>query len=506
MYQFFLSRHNKFGDNMAKNTSDYKNLLFSGNLEKDVSVFEEIFKKDVILRIKRIESANLKSALIYMDGMVDSIQLNESVIKPLLVMAPSSESTAEYIGTHILFARDVKFSPDYAKAIEGMLYGEAVLVIDGSLTALNIDAKGWRTRGIKEPENERILQGPREGFEEAALLNLAMLRRKLQTPDFCVEVQRIGKRTSTMVFICYLDSLASPKLIAELKKRLNKIDIDGVLDSNYLTEQIRDGKFSLFKTTGATERPDIVASRLLEGRVAIVVDGTPVVITVPYLFSENFQSDEDYYLNFLISSSGRLLRYICFFLAVTIPAFFIALTTFHKELLPTTLTIAIAQLRGGVPFSPLVECLVMIFVFEILKEAGLRMPQSLGHALSIVGGLVVGQAAVEARIISTPMLIVIALSGISGLMIPRLKSAVFYLRLILVILSSLFGLFGLISGLSLVIMHIISLTSFGTDYTVSLRRADFQSLKDTIFRSPWNMMKTRPDFNSNIVRQGENVK
>lgn len=488
---------------MSENTSYYKSFHFSGNLEKDISFFEDIFKKDAVLRIKRIENSHLKSALVYMDGMIDSIQLNEAVIKPLLVMPTATEISAEYIATNILFARDVKLSPDFGKAIEGMLYGEAVLVIDGCPTALNIDAKGWRTRGIKEPENERILQGPREGFEEAALLNLAMLRRKLQTPDLSIEMQRIGRRTSTMVFICYLDSLADPKLVEEVKRRLNRIDIDGILDSNYITEQIRDGKTSLFKTVGSTERPDTVASRLLEGRVALIVDGTPVVLTVPYLFSESFQSDEDYYLNFLVSSAGRILRYICFFLSITVPALFIALTTFHKDLLPTTLTIAIAQLRGGVPFSPLVECLIMIFVFEILREAGIRMPQGLGHALSIVGGLVVGQAAVEARIISTPMLIVIALSGISGLMVPRLKGAVFYLRLVLVFLSSLFGFFGLISGMSLIIMHIISLTSFGTDYTVSLRRADFQSLKDTIFRSPWSKMKTRPAFNTNIIRQRE---
>ena len=496
---------------MAVNTSDYSNIKFSGDLTQDVGLFEEIFKKDAVLRIKHIKNggaAPLNCALIYMDGMVDSLQLNEAVIKPLLVMPSKQASSidAEHIATHILFARDVKFSLDFSKAIEGMLYGEAVLLIDGSTTALNIDAKGWRTRGINEPQDERILQGPREGFEEAALLNLAMLRRRLQTPDLCIEMQRIGRRSNTMVFICYLGALADPKLIEEIKKRLQKINIDGVLDSNYLTEQIRDRRFSLFKTSGSTERPDTVAARLLEGRVALIVDGTPVVVTVPYLFSENFQSDEDYYLNFFVSSAGRVLRYICFFLAITVPALFIALTTFHKDLLPTTLAIAIAQLRGGVPFSPVVECFVMIFVFEILKEAGIRMPQNLGHALSIVGGLVVGQAAVEARIISTPLLIVIALSGISGLMVPRLKGAVFYLRLLLVFLSALFGLLGLLSGLCLIIMHIISLTSFGTDYTVSLRRADFQSLKDTLWRSPWGSMKTRPAFNQNIIRQGEDNK
>ncbi len=491
---------------MSGQTADYKNVVLSGRLLDDVALFKDIFKKDSVLRVKKLRTRgaiNDDCTLIYMDGMIDSNQLNESIIKPLLVMDSVNQNSnkLEHIEKQVLFARDVKIADNLAKMLEGLLYGEAVLLIDGSTQALTIDAKGWRTRGITEPSDERVLQGPREGFDEAALLNLAMIRRRLQTPDLCTEMLRVGRRSSTIVFICYLDSLADSETVNRVKKSISKIDIDGILDSNYITEQIRDNKYSLFKTVGTTERPDIVAAKLLEGRIAIVVDGTPVVLTVPYLFSESFQSDEDYYLNFLISSAGRMLRYICFFLSVSIPAIFIALSTFHKELLPTSLAIAVAQLRGGVPFSPFSECLIMIFVFEILKETGVRMPQSLGHALSIVGGLVVGQAAVEARIISTPMLIVIALSGIAGLMIPRLRGAVFYLRLAFVILAALFGLYGYIAGITVTVMHIISLTSFGTDYTVSLRKADFQSLKDTIWRAPWKFMKKRPQFNGNIVRQ-----
>jgi len=494
---------------MSAQTADYKNTGLSGVISEDIALFKEIFKKDSVLRIKEIKVRNfynnIDCALIYMDGMIDSDQLNEAIIKPLLLVKAQNESStiAEYIEKQVLFARDVKKSEDLSKMIEGLLYGEAVLIIDKSREALNIDAKGWRTRGITEPLDERVLQGPREGFDEAALLNLAMIRRKLQTPDLCTELLRVGRRSSTLVFICYLGALADEKIINDLKKRISKIDIDGILDSNYITEQIRDNKNSVFKTVGTTERPDVVAARLLEGRIAVVVDGTPVVLTVPYLFSENFQSDEDYYLNFLISSSNRMLRYICFFLSVSVPAIFIALSTFHKDLLPTSLAIAVAKLRGGVPFSPFSECIIMLFVFEILRETGVRMPQSLGHALSIVGGLVVGQAAVDARIISTPMLIVIALSAISGLMIPRLRGAVFYLRLIFVVLAALFGIYGYMVGLSVTLMHIISLTSFGTDYTVSLRKANFQTLKDTVWRAPWSYMKKRPLFNSNIVRQEE---
>lgn len=493
------------GDSVSGQTSDYKSIKLTGNLENDISIFKNIFKNDATFRTKTIKTTDqnpIECALIYIDGMVDSEQLNDAVIEPIVNGIPNTakNNLAECIETQVLYARDVKKSENIAQIIEGMLYGEAVILIDKSFTALNVDVKGWKTRGIQEPQDERVLQGPREGFEEAALLNLAMIRRKLQTPDLCFKMMRLGRRSGTLVFISYLDSLVDKNTLETLKKRLEKIDIDSILDSNYITEQIRDHKYSLFKTIGTTERPDTVASRLLEGRIALIVDGTPMVITLPYLFSENFQSDEDYYINYSAATVGRILRFICFFLAISIPALFIALVNFHTGLIPTTLAISILELRGGVPFSPFSECLIMIFVFEILRETGIRMPQSLGHALSIVGGLVVGQAAVDSRIISTPMLIIIALSGISGLMVPRLKSAVFYLRLILLFLSAFLGLYGYFLGIFITIMHIISLNSFGIDYTVSLRRADFQSLKDTIWRSPWPNMKLRPLFNRNIIR------
>ena len=490
---------------MSGQIENYENICLSGNLEEDLLLFRNIFKKDSVLRIKRLKVRNERSfeaVLIFMDGMVNSEQLNVSVVKPLLARDEKSNlPLSSYISQQILYACDVKEKEKLSDLLDGLLYGETVVLLSGSAKALLIDCKGWDTRGISEPEDEKILQGPREGFLEAALLNLAMLRRKLQTPDFAAELLRVGRRSNTRVYVCYLDSLADKETVKEIKKRIKSINIDGILDSNYITEQIKDNKYSLFKTSGSTERPDIVAARLLEGRIAVMVDGSPVVVTLPYLFSENFQSDEDYYINFYVSSIGRFLRYLCFFLSITLPSVFIAVSSFHKELLPTSLAIAVAELRSGVPFSPLTECLILILVFEILKETGIRIPQSLGHALSIVGGLVVGQAAVEAKIISTPMLIIIALSGIAGLMIPRLRGAVVYLRVGFVILAAFFGIYGVILGLGVTVMHIITLRSFGVDYTVSLRRANLQSLKDTVVRSPWGFMKNRPIFNKNLVRQ-----
>ena len=493
---------------MSGQIADYAEIRLSSSLEENIRLFKGIFEKDAVLRLRKIavrSSCSYDCALFYMDGMIKAELLNESVIRPLITSRAErrEDSLVGFISKQVLFAGETSVTDRVEDMLRSLLYGDTLLLVDGCTDAITINTKGWRTRGISEPEDERVLQGPREGFDEAALLNLAMIRRKLLTPDLCTELIRVGRRSDTPVFICYLDTLVNKRTLSELKKRINKLDMDGILDSNYIAEQIRDHPRSLFKTCGSTERPDIVAARLLEGRIALVVDGTPVVMTVPYLFSENFQSDEDYYLNYAVSSVGRLLRFVCFFLSVSIPAVFIAATSYHKELLPTSLALTVAQLRGGVPFSAFWECILLIFVFEILKETGVRMPQSLGHALSIVGGLVVGQAAVEARIVSAPMLIIVALSGISGLMVPRLKGAVFYLRLIYVVLSALFGLYGYIAGITVTLIHILDLSSFGTSSTVSLDRASFQSLKDSFWRAPWGKMRTRPFFNQIIIRAGE---
>ena len=489
---------------MSGGVKDYKNTTLSGNIEDDIALFKSIFSRDAVLRMREILiDKRIRCCLIFMDGMVNSAQLGETVVESLVetVLPPCETINCEYIAKNVLFTNEATETACVTDMLRAVLYGDTLLVVEGSLSALTINTKGWRTRGIKEPDSERVLQGPREGFDEAAMLNLAMIRRKLLTPDLCVELMRIGRRSDTMVFICYLDSLVSEKMLTDLKNRLKKIDIDGILDSNYIVESIRDHRHSLLKTTGSTERPDIVAARLLEGRIALVVDGTPVVLTIPYLFSESFQSDEDYYVNFTLATLARILRWFCFFITVSVPGVFVALVTHHFELLPTNFALTVARLRAGIPIASAVECIALIIAFEILKEAGLRMPQNLGHALSVVGGLVVGQAAVEAGIISAPMLIAVAFSAIAGLMVPRLAGAVFYLRLVIVLVCGFFGILGYFLVGSIFLLRIFSITSFGVEYTVSFSKPQFQTLKDTLIRTSWHKMKMRPIFNRNTTRQ-----
>ncbi len=479
-----------------KASLDLKNIKLKKNLSENMELIRGIFVKDSVLRSRTIMAKNgLQIGIVYFDGMVNNQIINDSVVRPIILSEEEPwDDRAAFVLSRVLFTGEAKISERCEDVVRSLLYGDALILIDKTDKAITVNAKGWRTRGISEPENERILEGPREGFDEAAMFNLAMIRRKLLTPDLSVETMRIGRRTDTIVFICYLDSLAEKEALRLLKDRLSKIDIDGVLDTNYLNEQIRDSRGSIFKTTGTTERPDIVAANLLEGRIAVVVDGTPVVMTVPYLFSENFQSDEDYYTDHKMASASRLLRMICFLLSIAVPGLYLAVTAFHIKLLPPAFALSIAASRSGVPFSPTAEALLLIFVFETLKEAGLRMPQSVGHALSIVGGLVVGQAAVEAKIVSAPMLIAVALSGIAGLMVPKLRTAVFMSRIAITVLSAVFGIYGALAFLSVMLGHILSIRSFGADYTQSLRRISRQSLKDTFIRTSWRKMITRPQI------------
>ncbi len=476
-----------------KSSLDLKTVKLTKNLAENTELVRGIFAKDSVLRSRTVTSAGGVDAVIfYFDGMVNNQIINESVVKPIVRSneAPWEDRAAFLLSR--LFAGEAKMSDNLEEMIRSVLYGDLLLLTEGSQKGIIVNAKGWRTRGISEPENERILRGPREGFDEAAMFNLAMIRRKLLTPDLAIETMRIGRRTDTLVFICYLDSLVSEKTLELLKKRLQKINIDGILDTNYINELIRDNCGSIFKTTGTTERPDIVAANLLEGRIAVVVDGTPVVLTVPYLFSENFQSDEDYYTDYKMASFSRIIRIICFFLSISVTGLYLAVSVFHIKVLPPAFALSIANARKGVPFSPTLEALLLIFVFETLKEAGLRMPQSVGHALSIVGGLVVGQAAVEAKIVSAHMLIAVAVSGIAGLMVPRLRTAVFVSRIAITLLAAFFGIYGVLGCLSILLGHILSLKSFGLDYTVNLRNLSRQSLKDSMARTSWRDMIKRP--------------
>ncbi|MEA4896216.1 MAG: spore germination protein [Oscillospiraceae bacterium] len=476
-------------------------------LEKNIELMRALFSENDSLIIRQFENRkreNVRCCIFFFDGMVDSSTVDEYVILPIMesTALTKGEDGADVIISRVIATNDAQKTRDINKLAQDIMRGDTVLFADGCDSAVVISSKSWKTRSITEPDAERALRGPREGFNEALLINLSMLRRKLLTPDLKIRFRTLGTRTNTKVCVCWLGSLVDEKLMTELNKRLDAINIDGVLDTNYISELIKDNPMSPFKTVGTSERPDVVAAKLLEGRVAILLDGSPVVLTVPYIFIENFQSADDYYLNFYFASIGRFLRIFGFFLSVSVPAIYVAFITFHREMIPTTLSLSIMQARQGVPFPTVLECVIMLVVFEIIRETGIRMPSNIGQALSIVGALVIGQAAVDAKFISAPMVIIVAITAITGLINPKMKGATILLRFLCLFAAAFLGLYGYAFIIIAMLMHLFSMESFGTDYTSQITSYKFAEIKDNVFRAPWKLMKTRPVFEQrDIVRK-----
>lgn len=476
-------------------------------LGRNIEIIEQIFKDDETLIKREFENQKdnkVKCCALFFDGMIDNRIINESVIQPIIANTGLSKNdeTIDEILSQVIATNSVEKSGNLDEISQGLLHGDTVLLVDGSSSAIIINTKGWQTRAITEPDNEKGLRGPREGFTEALLINLSLIRRKILTPDLKFKFRTFGTRSNTKACICYLDSLVDKKVLDELNRRLDKIEIDGVLDINYIVELIKDSQMSPFKTIGVSERPDVIASKLLEGRVAIILDGTPVVLTVPYLFIENFQANDDYYLNFYFASIGRFLRILGFLMTISIPAVYMSFTTYHREMIPTDLALSIMEAHQGVPFPTIVECVIMLVLFEIIRETGLRMPTNIGQALSIVGALVIGQAAVDAKFISAPMVIVVAVTAITGLINPKVKGAVVILRFLFLFASAMLGIYGYAFACIGLLIHLFSMKSFGVIYTSQISSYKFQEFKDNVFRASWEYMITRPIFvKKNIVRK-----
>lgn len=495
-------------DNLNKSFKDDEKKELSGTFKTDLDLFNTIFEGDDSVKIQQYKIPacnNLEFCLVFCDSLVNSQLIAENVLKPLLNLTSDKISLdINNISMEVIETGSNVVEEDMHEILKGLLGGDTFIFIDGFKKGILIGARTFPTRGISEPEGEKILSGPREGFTESINQNIGMLRRKIKSPKLKIKYLTFGKQTNTLVAVSYIDGVVNKNVLTELYKRLEKIDIDSVLDANYITELIHDDNYSPYRTVGYSERPDVVAAKILEGRVCIMVDGTPVVLTVPYLFVENFQSNEDYYLNFYYTSFSRILRIIGFLMTILIPGLYIAIVAFHQEVLPSSLIISIAHERQNVPLPAAIECFLMLFVFDILRETGIRMPTSVGQALSIVGALVIGQAASEAKLVASPMIIVVAITGITSLLVPKMNAPLIYTRILILILSSLFGLLGLTIGFSLCLVHILSLKSFGISQFTNLGKLNFQNNKDLFIRAPWTKMKKRPkSLSDNSTRKSD---
>lgn len=500
MFRFLSKNKQKIIDDAAKSfNEELDGLKISRVLDENITLINRLFTDVDILRTRRVENMNddrLKFCLVYCEAVTDLRMINQNIIKPLINSnaAQPGRGLIDELSVNVLQISDIKKTDSFPDIVNSICYGYTVLFADGAKQALIMNTKSYTERAITEPENEKNLSGPREGFNESLMTNMSLLRRKVRTHELKMKIITLGRRTQTRVSVCYMEGIVNKKILQELMRRLDTVDIDAVLDSNYLTESIRDSKMTPFRTIGYTERPDVVIGRLLEGRIAVLVDGSPSAITLPYLFVENFQSSEDYYLNFYYTSFSRVLRMLGFFLTSAVPALYIAIVAFHHEMLPTQLLINFATERTGAPLPAAIEAFLMLIIFDILRETGVRMPVNIGQALSIVGALVIGQAAVEAKLVAAPMVIIVAITGITSLLVPKMNAPILYLRFWLLLLASMFGLYGLVIGASIIVIHIINLRSFGVPQVTYTGNLKSQDLKDTFIRASWNRMKERPRF------------
>ena len=464
-------------------------ITFSTDLESNIRLMQAIFQGDNTFVTRRAAGhKGLCCAVFFFDGMVNNIAINQSVIRPI-VCADCAEATADELARTILQINDSRVETDTDKLFAAFLYGDTVVFTEGDARPVVVNTKGFAVRAASEPENERVLSGPREGFTECFMPNLALIRRRLNDRRLKFTFLRLGTRTNTVVCLCYLAGVCEAKLVRHLRRKLESLDADSVLDANYLAERIRDHRFSPFSTLGTTERPDVVASRLVEGRCAIVVDGSPVVLTAPLLFQECFQANDDYYVSFLQANLSRVLRALGFVCTITFPAVYTALLLYHRELVPARLLFAISAAQRGVPLPIGWETLLLLLVLEALKEAGARTPGAMGQTMSIVGGLVLGQAAVSARFAAAPTVIVVAIAGVTGLMAPKLQTASLWLRFALLAAAAAYGLYGVGLGLGLILMWLCRMHSCSVPYLLNLVPRVRSEQEDAWLRAPWFFMR-----------------
>lgn len=476
-------------------------VIITDDLDENIKMFKDIFNNDnsiVFREIEGQEDKNLKFWIIYAEGMADKDYINEYIIKPLLNYRFSAEekgtNITETISKRVLTSDNASLVGELDEIVVSVVYGSTALLIKGAAMAILIDSKGWKYRAIGEPTTEASVRGSREGFTESINVNISLIRRRIKNPKFKACFKEIGDVTKTSICVCYIEGIANEKIIEEVNRRLDSINIDGILGSGYIEELIEERPYGLFETIASTERPDSVAGRLLEGRVAILCDGSPFVLTVPFIFMEYFQATEDYYNRYLYSSFNRILRYFGFFLTTSVPAIYLSLVTYHQEMIPTPLLLSISSSRQGVPLPTIIEIIIMLLTFEILREAGVRLPRPVGQTISIVGALVLGDAAVTARVVSPIMVIVVATTGISSFLVSKMQGEVIYIRIIFLILSSILGLYGYIFGVFGLFIYLCSLRSFGIPYMLNIGEVGKYEIKDTIIRAPWWLMKYRPEL------------
>lgn len=512
-----LQKKHENKEQYSKNYETLKQFVLSRNVENNITRLKETMNNsfDIEDRYFKIAGTNIKAAILYIDNLIDENIVMEHVLKPLIIESAFvrnivAEGVIDFqnITDYMLSIGNVREVQSFDEIVLGIMSGDTFLCIEGYTKGLLITAREYQGRTIGEPSVEPSTGGPQEAFVEILKKNIGLIRRRLRDPDLSIEMYKIGRRSKSDVAILYINGIVDQDIVKEVRNRIQSLDIDGPVTTVQVGELISDRPNSIFPLFQSTERPDKIVSALSEARVAILMDGSPEAIIVPVTLPILMQASDDYFQNWIIASIIRISRYFAFFISTILPAMYISTTSFHPGMLPTTLALSIAVTRTGVPFPAVVEAIIMEFVLELLQEASIRLPKVIGETVSIVGGLVIGQAAVQAGIVSPIMVIVIAFTAVSSFVLPSysLCLATRVVRIPFMILAVTFGSFGISIGLLWLLTYLCSLKSFGIRYMQPITPYRIRDWKDTIIRTPIRSHSKRPEFLNPEDTQRQNLK
>lgn len=473
------------------------------DLEQNRAAIEEALRDcgDVVWREFRIGGGAGRLLMLYTDNIVDGEAIRESILETIMLdyQNHKTEGLLQTLMEESIAIGEVKKIMTLDEVCDGVLWGDTVLLMDGDDFALQATTKKFPNRGVSKAETEVVVQGPKDAFMEVMAFNIVLTRRRIRDPRLKLKRKKAGSRSKTDIALMYMDDLVRPELLAKVEQQLDNMDLDAVLDSGYGEQLLEKRQFSPFPQLQMTERPDKTAAALLEGRVALLVDNTPYAILLPATLNTFFQAAEDYYDRWEIMSFIRLVRFGAAFLAVCLPGLYISFSVYHPQLMPTALALKVAATREAIPFSVIGEVLIMELAFELLREAGIRLPSPVSSTIGIVGGIIIGSAAVEAGIVSPAVVIVAALTGICSFVIPNVSivSGLRISKYLVILMASVFGIFGVWAALLLLLAHLSSLTSYGIPYLYPFCSSsvnDDMDWEDSIFRLPLSKMKRRPIF------------
>ncbi|SES68104.1 spore germination protein [Anaerobranca gottschalkii] len=480
------SKKNKLTADLVTNLNTLKeNILFDCN---------DVKYKDLYINFS---DGQLKGTLIFVDGLVESEIINRDIINPLLtkfIHFPLSRLKTVSQLQYYIPVDEVESLDTFSDIPRRLFSGDSILLVDTFNSTLVLNTKGFSDRGIEESKNEHIIRGPKDSFIENIRTNTSLIRRKLKDPNLKIKELSIGERSKTTVAVLYIDDLVHKDFLNSTIERLNNIKINGIFETAYLEQYLENNPYSIFPQMQTTERPDKVCSYLLEGKIAIFVDGSPNCLLLPVTLSQLFQSPDDYYERVLYGNFLRIVRYIGFFVTTTLPAFYVSLTTFHQDVLPLNLAITIAKSRAEVPYPPLIEVLLMEIAIEFLREASARLPSSIGQTIGIVGAIILGDAAVKAGLVSSVMVIVVATTAIGAYIVPYYSAtyALRFIRIPLILAASAFGAFGMVMAWCWILAHLCRLSSFGHPYLFPLSPSDPSLVTDAVTRKPLYNQQTSP--------------